>query len=220
MEGLLVEGMVVYEDMYEGMVLQSVAGYPLVVQFDPFRVNNNTMITEESNLFFKNGVVHVSYQLPTPLVEWMNKSLYTVLHETNQVLEGNLSTIIGLIDASPNVKLLLEDEDNLNGTTLFAPTNDAIKTVMDTNITEDPTLRQEFLLNHLVSGNFVRRCWEIIPIGTHVSDTELQLKTRTGQALILEINGVVIINGITTIIREDVMSDFGVMHVIDKPLLH
>jgi hypothetical protein len=64
MEGLIVEGTIAYEDMYDGMVLKSVVGYPLLIQLDPFRVNNNTMIPTEINKFFKNGVVHTSYQYP------------------------------------------------------------------------------------------------------------------------------------------------------------
>jgi uncharacterized surface protein with fasciclin (FAS1) repeats len=220
MEGLLVEGMVTYEAMYDGMVLQSVAGYPLVIQLNPFRVNNNSMIPTEANMFFKNGVVHTSYEMPNPLVEWINKSLYTVLHETNQVRKGDLSTFIGLFDSSPDLKLLLEQGEGMAGTTLFVPTNEAMATVVDTNIMADPTLLNEFLQKHFVSGNFVRRCWQIIPIGINVSDTELKLKTRGGQILTLEINDVVIINGYVTIIREDVLSEHGVMHVIDKPLLH
>jgi uncharacterized surface protein with fasciclin (FAS1) repeats len=221
MESLLVDGMVAYEDMYDGMVLQSVAGYPLLIQLDPFRVNNNTMIPTEINIFFKNGVVHTSYQFPKPLVPWLGKSVYDVLVETNQERNLDLSTFIAMIDRYPDLKGQLQKDRALEGLTLFVPTNNAMTTVYsDLAVADDPTfLLQDFLLNHLVSGNFVRRCWQIIPTGTYISDTELSLETQAGQILSLEINDVVIINGDVTIIQEDVLSLEGVIQVIDKPLL-
>jgi uncharacterized surface protein with fasciclin (FAS1) repeats len=221
MESLLVDGMVAYEDMYDGMVLQSVAGYPLLIQLGPFRVNNNTMIPTEINIFFKNGVVHTSYQFPKPLVPWLGKSVYDVLVETNQARNLDLSTFIAMIDRYPDLKGQLQKDRALEGLTLFVPTNNAMTTVYsDLAVADDPTfLLQDFLLNHLVSGNFVRRCWQIIPTGTYISDTELSLETQAGQILSLEINDVVIINGDVTIIQEDVLSLEGVIQVIDKPLL-
>jgi hypothetical protein len=47
MESLLVDGMVAYEDMYDGMVLQSVAGYPLLIQLDPFDPDRDKHIFQE-----------------------------------------------------------------------------------------------------------------------------------------------------------------------------
>jgi uncharacterized surface protein with fasciclin (FAS1) repeats len=219
MEGLVVDDMVVYEDMYDGMILQSVAGYPLLIQLDPFRINNNTMIPTELNLFFKNGVAHTSYQYPKPLTPWVAKSVYEVLVETNDSRNRDLSTFLAMIESHPELKGELLKERALEGLTVFVPTNDAMATIPSnlTATTNDPTT---FLLNHFVSGNFVRRCWQIIPTGTHVSDTELTLETQAGQILSLEINDdVVIINKNITIIQGDVLSMEGVIQVIDRPLL-
>ena len=218
MESLLVEGTVFFEEMYDGMVLQSVAGYPLLIQFNPFRVNNNTVIPTEVNLFYKNGVVHTTYEFPRPLAPWLAKTVYDVLLETNQARNDDLSTFIALIDSSPDLKGQLQQERGLVGLTIFVPTNDGMATV-DPNVMEDPTLLQNFLLNHFAAGNFVRRCWWTMPTGTRVSDTELMLNTQAEQILSLEINDVVVINGNVTIIQEDVLSIEGVIQVINKPLL-
>ena len=215
------EGIIAYEDMYDGMVLQSVAGYPLLIELNPFRVNNNLMIPTEINKFFKNGVIHTSYEFPKPLVPWLGKSLYDVLVETNQARNLDLSTFVAMIDMYPDLKGQLQEERALEGLTVFVPTNDAMTTVLsDLTVADAPTaLLHDFLLHHFISGNFVRRCWQIIPTGTHISDTELSLETQTGHTLSLEITDVVTINGNVTIIQEDVLSLEGVLQVIDKPLL-
>jgi uncharacterized surface protein with fasciclin (FAS1) repeats len=218
MESLLVEGTVFFEDMYDGMVLQSVAGYPLLIQFNPLRVNNNTVIPTEVNLFYKNGVVHTTYEFPRPLAPWLTKTVYDVLLETNQARNDDLSTFIALIDSYPDLKGQLQQERGLIGLTIFVPTNDGMATV-DPNVMADPTLLQNFLLNHFAAGNFVRRCWWTMPTGTRVSDTELTLETQAEQILSLEIKDVVVINGNVTIIQEDVLSIEGVVQVINKPLL-
>jgi hypothetical protein len=72
----LVEGMVAYEDMYDGMVLHSVTGYPLLIQMDPLRINNNNIIQSETNLFFKNGIVHTTYEFPMPRAPWFGKATF------------------------------------------------------------------------------------------------------------------------------------------------
>jgi uncharacterized surface protein with fasciclin (FAS1) repeats len=221
MESVLVEGIIAYEDMDDGMVLRSVAGYPLLIQLNPLRVNNNTMIPTEINLFFKNGVVHTTYNYPKPLVPWLGKSVYDVLVETNEARNLDLSTFVAMIDRYPDLKGQLQKDQELKGLTVFVPTNDAMTTFYS-NLTvgdNNSFVFHDFLLNHFVSGNFVRRCWQIIPTGTHISDTELIIETQAGHILSLEINDVVIINGTVTIIQEDVLSSEGVIQVIDKPLL-
>jgi uncharacterized surface protein with fasciclin (FAS1) repeats len=220
MESLLVEGTVVREDMYDGMVLQSVAGSPLLIQLNPLRVNNNSIIPTEVNLFYKNGVVHTTYEFPNPLAPWYGKTVYDVLLETNQTRNGDLSTFIAIIDSYPNLKGQLQEERGVKGFTLFVPTNDGMAT-LDASMAVSWSDLQQLSENHLVAGNFVKRCWWIIPTGLQVSDTELTLETQAGQILALEIiNDVVVINGDVNIIQEDIFSNEGVIQVIDKPLVY
>ena len=220
MESLLVEGAVVHEDMYDGMVLKSVAGSPLLIQLNPLRVNNNSIIPTEVNLFYKNGVVHTTYEFPNPLAPWYGKTVYDVLLETNQTRNGDISTFIAIIDSYPNLKGQLQEERGVNGFTLFVPTNDGMA-ALDASMAVSWSDLQQLLENHIVGGNFVRRCWWTIPTGLQVSETELTLETQAGQILALEIiNDVVVINGDVNIIQEDIFSNEGVIQVIDKPLVY
>jgi len=205
--------------MYNGMVLTSVAGYPLEIQVTPeFRVNNVTIVTTE-NIHFKNGIYHGFIRYPNPLVPWIGKSLLQVLLETNDRRNGDLSNFLALLEASPasDLKDLLQEQGNRKATTIFVPTNEALSRLLDPALLADPT----FPLNHVVTGNFARRCWRTIPTGTKLSDTELRLESQAGKILDLKINRLdsVIINGEVTIIQEDVFSEDGIVHVIDRPLL-
>jgi uncharacterized surface protein with fasciclin (FAS1) repeats len=151
-------------------------------------VNNHTMATTGHDAF-KNGVVYRSFTTPNPLAPWIGKSLFDVLVETNSVLNGNLSKFIALIEASPQIKEKIElQKGSTKATTLFAPTNNALLTTLDADqmslVVTNTTLRQLFLLNHLVDGNFASLCWWItIPGYNARSTTELQLETQAGQML-------------------------------------
>jgi uncharacterized surface protein with fasciclin (FAS1) repeats len=224
-EGYTVQGeALALEDLHDGMVLPSVAGYPLTVQLDPFRVNNVT-ISLERDLNYKNGILHNFDRYPVPLVHWIGKSTLDVLLETNDQRNGDLSDFIALIHELPDLKIQLKN-GLPKGMTLFVPTNDALATVVPNLLTSmsqsqettNSTLRQ-LVLNHVVHGNFARRCWWIVPTGTHVSDTELMLTSQAGQVLQLNITEVVTINGNVKIIHEDLYSEHGIIQIIDKPLL-
>jgi uncharacterized surface protein with fasciclin (FAS1) repeats len=221
-EHFVVEGQALtVEDMYDGMEVQSLAGYPLTIRLNPLRVNGVNVSIAESNVIFKNGLGHTLEQFPTPLVPYFGKSTFDVLLETNEMGNGNLSSFIALIEASPDFKnqLLLGEGDISNrAATLFVPTNEALAAA-DPALIADPDLLQNLLLNHIVSGNFVKHRWWVIPTGTKMSDTELRLETQAGQALNLTIiHDVVTINGDVSVIISDVFSEQGVLHVIDKLL--
>jgi uncharacterized surface protein with fasciclin (FAS1) repeats len=220
-ESLTVQGQALdMEDMYDGMVLTSNAGYPLVVQLDPFRVNNFSISLTSCNMHFKNGVIHNYGEYPNPLAPWIGKSILDVLIETNTTRNGDISDFLALIEDSPNIKFELQlHQGNNKATTLFAPTNDALATMVPTFIS-DPSSLELFLLNHIVEGNFARSCWWAIPTGIKLSETELRLESRAGQVLDLTINDdAVTINGDAMIIQEDVFSEQGIVHIINMPLL-
>jgi uncharacterized surface protein with fasciclin (FAS1) repeats len=217
-ENYIVEGpSLAVEDLYDGMILMSMSGYPLVIQLDPLRVNNVSISVVYRNYFYKNGVAHYLLQYPIPVVPYLGKSSFDVLVRTNEMRGGDLSDFIALIESSADFKfqLQLREGDN-KAITLFVPTNGALST-LDPSLLVGPDL-QNLLLNHVVSGNFVRRRWWVIPTGTKVSDTELLLETQGGQVLNVTIHDDVTINGDVRIIEEDIFSEQGVIHVIDKPL--
>jgi uncharacterized surface protein with fasciclin (FAS1) repeats len=206
------------EDMYDGMVLMSLAGYPLTIQVNPLRVNNVSLSLSESNQFYKNGVGHHLVTFPSPIVPYAGKSSFEILLATNDLLQGELSKFIALIDSSPDLKSTLESRAGYSkALTLFVPTNSAFAT-LDPGLLADDGYAQNLLLNHSVSGNFVKHRWWVIPTGTKMSDTELKLVTIGGQVLNLTIHDVVTINDHATIIRPDIFTEGGVLHVIDKLL--
>jgi len=228
-EGLIIDGQVLeMEDMQDGMVLTSVSGYPLLIQLDPFRVNNNTISMGQHNLRYSNGVEHVCDNFPTPPAPWVGNSIFDGLLKTNTRRKGDLSVFIALLNAVPELKQQLElQEGNNNATTLFIPTNNALLNydsslsvfATDTSQHVNSTLKL-LLLNHFVVGNFVRRCWWVIPTGTQLSDSELTLYSQAGNALNVSIEDLLVtVNGDSNIVEGDIFSENGIFHIIDKPLL-
>jgi uncharacterized surface protein with fasciclin (FAS1) repeats len=220
LESRLLQGQVLAtEDIYDGMILTSVSGYPLLIQTDPFRVNNESVSLAERNLRYKNGIIHKFVRYPNPIAPWIGKSTFDVLLETNEKRRQDLSGFIALIEASPDFKVQLElVEGDTTAITLFVLTNDALA-ALEPNQLADPNL---LLKHHIVAGNFGTKCWWTIPTGTIVSDTELLLTSQAGTVLELRIdeyNAGVTINGTVTIVQQDIFSEQGIMHVIDKPLL-
>ena len=200
------------------MILKSMSGYPLVIQLDPFRVNNISLIWNFLGFgqhVYKNGITYVLESYFSPIVPWINKSIMDVLLETNQQRNQDLSTFIAMIKTLPDVKALVFEEEGL-GKTLFVPTNQALSNMNPSLMMVNGTMAMQFLRNHIVSGNFVKRCWKSIPTGTKLNDTDLILVSKAGYELHLKIDDVVTINGGSTIVQEDIFSGRGTLHVIDK----
>ena len=221
-ENMFVEGQIfAVEDLYEGMVLTSISGYPIEIQLNPLRVNNVSVSTTQYNQFYINGVVHNLLQYADPLMPWIGKSLFDVLVETNEKRHGDLSVIIDLIQASSDdvMNQLELRAGDTSATTLFAPTNAAMGAMNLTALALDETTLFTFLENHLVSNNFARRFWRYMPISAGASDSGLAMTTQAGQVLEVKINDTTVtINGNVTIVQGDIFSEQGILHVIDNPL--
>jgi uncharacterized surface protein with fasciclin (FAS1) repeats len=225
MRNLAVEGQVLdLGHIDNGMVVISMAGNPLTLQLNPFCMNNINISLTSYNMYYKNGVVHTLLEYPRPLAPWVGKTMYDVLLESNNKRKGDLSDFIAIIDALPEIVVLMQD-NSVTATTLFVPTNEAIalsnltwmKQGQDNN---NSTMIQELVLNHIVSGNFVRSCWWTIPLGTNLSDNQLRVESDAEQSLDLLIqNDSVVINGNVTIIQKDIFAENGVVQIIDKVLL-
>lgn len=229
LEGYLVEGQVLtVEDMHDGMILTSVSGYPLTIHLDPLRLNNATLSTIQQE-FCRNGVIHRLTHYTYPLMPWLEKSTYDVLLETNRLRKGDLSNFIALLNASTEWKIQLEQGPEGNcGTTLFVPTNEALGGTLALGTflanASSAITTQRFLEHHFVNGiNFaVRSWWKTVPTANQVSANELRLETQAGGPMLklqIDSDDVVTINGIATIVQPDLFSRYGVMHVIDVPLV-
>ena len=223
-QSMVVEGAIItLEDLYAGMVMTSLSGYPLKIQFNPLRAKNVSFIIESSNQLYKNGIVHFLSEYPNPLVPWIGKSLFDVLVETSEKRDDDLSDIIDLIQKAPDdIKNLIQlvDAGATSETTLFAPTNAAMAKMNLTMLSLNETSLSTFLEHHIVSSNFARRFWRFMPISANAtSDSGLAMTTRGGQVLDVDIDDVTVtINGNVTIVRGDIFSQQGLLHVIDNPL--
>jgi len=205
-----------YADITEGLVLQSMAGYPVVFHKYPnFTVNGGEIAG--ANIFYSNGVEHELTHVPSALVPWMYKTNYQMLLEVNEQRNGDLSDFVALVNVSDlKETLMLEDHDK--PITAFVPTNAALAAI-NVSASASSSVSHALLLNHLIDGNLVLNSWQKTGIGTVVSDSELMVITKAGHPLTVEIvKGVMTLNGTAHIIQEDLFSFFGVLHVIDFPL--
>ena len=223
MKNVAIEGHTLdLEQIYNGMVVISMAGYPLTFQHNPFRLDNVSVLTNSSNKHYKNGVVHTLLEYPKPFVPWLGKSLLDVLHVTNDKRKGDLSDFIAFIAITLDIQMMLQ-ADSATATTLFVPTNDAIAvwnlTLMEQGQENNITMIQQLVQNHIVDGNFVHSDWQDIPTGTQLSNNELRLVSLAGKSLDLLIDDdTVTINGDVMIIQKDIFSEDGIIHIINKVL--
>ena len=225
MKGLTVQGQVIeLEDMYDGLVLTSMAGYPLQIQLDPLRMNNITIIsTPPQESHYKNGIIYSLNDYPSPIVPWIGKTIYDILQESNDKNGGKLSGFIALVEAVPDLFGKL-NASSFDATTLFVPTNEALALLDPTLLEEingdlDLTI-QKLVLNHVVAGTFAISCWSTTLIGSVISSTELRLESQSGHILDLNIIDIdVTINGNVRIIQGDIFSEDGIIQIIDKVLV-
>ena len=205
-----IEGIVLSaDDLYDGLVLTSMARYPLEFNLNPTRVNDVTIV--ESTQYYRNGVMIFISGFPTPYIPWVEKSLYDILIEANIRRGGDLSTFISIVNNTVDFKKELQAHGT-GATTLFAPTNENLSTSMG-NLTI-------FLNNHIAVGNVATRAWKTIPTGIILNDTHLSLETFGGTTLVLAMTQPnITINGDATIIESDLFSEFGIVHIIDKPII-
>lgn len=211
------------EDIHDNMVVTSMAGNPLKLQRNPFRVRNTTILTTSKDIHYKNGVVHTLMEYPLPSAPWLGKTMQDILKETNKERKDDLSDFIAYIAVTPDIQMRMQTTNSTLATTLFVPTNNAIAawnhTWMQQGQENVNTTIQQLVQNHIVDGNFVKCNWWMIPTGIKRSSNDLRLQTIAGQTLDLFIDdGGVTINGNVTILQEDIFSEYGIIHIIDKVL--
>ena len=155
----IIEGQALtYSDIQDGLVVNSVAGYPMKFLKHPnFTINGDVVLI--GDICYTNGIVHLLAHVPDPLAPWMYKTIYDILLEVNNQQDGNLSDFIALLNSSELKKRLMLD-DSSRPITLFVPTNEAMSTIVvqgSDMIANVSSPSYQLLLNHVVQGNFVRR---------------------------------------------------------------
>jgi uncharacterized surface protein with fasciclin (FAS1) repeats len=215
----IIEGQVLtYADITDGLVVQSMAGYPVTFFKQPnFTIDGTEVLKRD--ITYTNAVEQELVHVPHSLVPWMYRTDYDVLLEVNEQRGGDLTDFIALLNSS-NLTELLTMAVGDRPITVFIPTNEALSTIVTGDTLDTDSRTYQLLLNHLVVGNFVINSWLRIPTGKRISDTELQLTTQAGNVLnVLVGDKDVTINGNIRIIQKDVLSFTGVLHIIDLPLV-
>ena len=207
-----------YADITDGLVVQSMAGYPVTFFKQPnFTIDGMEVLKRD--ITYTNAVEQELAHVPNSLVPWMYRTDFDVLLEVNAQRGGDLSEFIALLKSS-NLTEQMKMEVGDRPITVFVPTNDALSTIVTSDTFDAASSAHQLLLNHLVVGNFVTNSWLRIPTGNKISDTKLQLTTQAGNTLdVLVGDENVTINDSVRIIQKDVLSFTGVLHIIDSPLV-
>jgi len=193
-------------DLYDGMMVTTVAGTELMVSIDSNGVYIDGAMVTVANLTADNGVVHVINAVLLP--------------EAEAEVESN--TVVDIIFDSPNHLLLAGAvvasglAETLSGDgpfTVFAPTDSAFAILPEglvETLLEDPSGQLTTILMHHVYGGSA--------LSTDLSDG-MMVTTLAGTELEVEIdtNGVYI--GGAMVVIADLTADNGVVHVIDAVLV-
>ena len=200
----VIGGTTLSTDLYDGMIITTVAGTELMVSSDSNGVYIDGAMVTIANLTADNGVVHVINAVLLPEAE----------------VESN--TVVDIIVGSPNHLLLAGAvvasglAETLSGDgpfTVFAPTDSAFALLPEglvETLLEDPSGQLTTILMHHVYGGSA--------LSTDLSDG-MMVTTLAGTELEVEIdtNGVYI--GGAMVVIADLTADNGVVHVIDAVLV-
>ena len=200
----VIGGTTLSTDLYDGMMITTVAGTELMVSSDSNGVYIDGAMVTIANLTADNGVVHVINAVLLPEAE----------------VESN--TVVDIIFGSPNHLLLAGAvvasglAETLSGDgpfTVFAPTDSAFALLPEglvETLLEDPSGQLTTILMHHVYGGSA--------LSTDLSDG-MMVTTLAGTELEVEIdtNGVYI--GGAMVVIADLTADNGVVHVIDAVLV-
>ena len=219
----IIEGQALtYANITDGLVVNTMAGYPVEFFKEPNFTINGYVVNSGNNLY-TNGISHHLESVPDLLVPWMYKTNYEILLQVNEQRDGDLSNFIALVNASDLKDMLMMDDDS-KPMTVFIPTNEALSTVVvnsDDLINNTSSFSYQLLWNHVVDGNFVISTFWRIATGKNFNKTEHQVTTNVGNILDIEVIGdeSTHVNGVVSVIQQDVFSFYGVLQIIDLPLV-
>ena len=118
---------------------------------------------------------------------------------------SGLNILVGAIKAADLEPVV----NGLKGVTLFAPTNAAFEAIKDTAAKLTPTQLKDILLIHLTSGVFESKILKTTKVPS--------LNPKETLKVVVE-KGTVTVSG-SKVIKADVRSSQGIIHVIDKVIL-
>jgi len=191
-------------DLYDGMMITTVAGTELVVSSDSNGVYIDGAMVTVANLTADNGVVHVINAVLLPEAEVESNTVVDIIFDS-----PNHLLLAGAVVASGLAETLSGD----GPFTVFAPTDSAFAILPEglvETLLEDPSGQLTTILMHHVYGGSA--------LSTDLSDG-MMVTTLAGTELEVEIdtNGVYI--GGAMVVIADLTADNGVVHVIDAVLV-
>ena len=191
-------------DLYDGMMITTVAGTELVVSSDSNGVYIDGAMVTVANLTADNGVVLVINAVLLPEAEVESNTVVDIIFDS-----PNHLLLAGAVVASGLAETLSGD----GPFTVFAPTDSAFAILPEglvETLLEDPSGQLTTILMHHVYGGSA--------LSTDLSDG-MMVTTLAGTELEVEIdtNGVYI--GGAMVVIADLTADNGVVHVIDAVLV-
>ncbi|KAM8976023.1 periostin [Pelodytes ibericus] len=190
----------VLSELYNGQTLETLGGKLLrvFVYRTAVCIENSCMLRGSKE--GRNGAIHTFREIIRPA----EKSFYDIIS-----LDKRFSTFMSLIEYADLKELLIQP----GAWTLFIPTNDAFKGLSNEDIEllkRDKVALQNILLYHLAPGVFIGGGFE--PGVTNI------LKSLQGSKLMVKaVNNSISVNGVFSK-EADLMSNNGVIHVVDKLL--
>ena len=222
------------KDVVNGSVFTTESGSTIIIEGNSTSfavVTKNISIPinapiQVPDLIVSNGVIHGLFDFYFP--PWFNLTVYDVLLTANITRNGDLSILIGLVEASTSLKNLLQT--NRGPLTFFAPVNKAFSGI-SLGLVNDSIANGLFndsalfkvLMNHMSTANYVAafRAWEQIPEGIKTGTDQFTLTSLFGEYLTVTAvdNVTSTINSNASVLEFDVLSEFGVVQIIDTLLM-
>lgn len=195
----VVSGSVMASDVVELTSATTLQGQPVVVSAAAGVAINQANVTQ-TDVVGSNGVIHVIDSVLLP----PGQDVVDIAVDA-----GNFTTLVAALQAAGLV-------DTLRGEgafTVFAPTDEAFAQLpagtVEALLNDIPTLTS-ILTYHVVPGQVFS--------GDVVNVTEAP--TLQGQAIDVAVtNGIVVLNGESTVVATDLLATNGVIHVIDRVIL-
>jgi transforming growth factor-beta-induced protein len=199
----------------------------LLVGNDGITIDNGAATIVTPDIAASNGVIHVIDNVLLPTMGEMDEEMDGEMTE-----EAMGDTIVDIATATENLSILTqavveaELAETLSGGefTVFAPTNGAFQTLLDSMdaSAEDLLAREDLaaiLTYHVVEGTVTSE--DLVQMASERNDGVVEVETVNGATLTIQVgeDGVIFDNGAASLVDADIMASNGVIHIIDNVLM-
>ena len=194
-------------DLSDGQTAATLNGANIIVT-----INNGVFINQAevttADIEASNGVVHIidAVLVPQEILDVVGTIVAPAF------FNKDFSTLIAAVNAADEdiLSVLLGNGPSDNGITLFAPTNAAFEAAGITTLPDAATL-SAVLKYHVLDGT----------VGSgDLPSGSADISTLGGDFYLSNVSSGVFINGSTQVVATDITGSNGVVHVIDRTLIH